>query len=134
MKKVGIVGSRKYTNKLKIKEFIYKLKEKFKDNVEIVSGGCKYGADKYAKKYALEFDMKYIEFPPAHFQYNQHCILEQENYGKRYAVWNYFDRNKQIAEYSDYLVAFIPDGVKSKGTMNTVGHAETLNKKVVILD
>ena len=134
MKKVGVVGSRKYTNKLKVKEFIYKLKEKFEDNVEIISGGCKYGADKYAKKYAIEFDMKYIEFPPAHFQYNQHCILEQENYGKRYAVWNYFDRNKQIAEYSDYLVAFIPDGVKSKGTMNTVGHAETLNKKVVILD
>ena len=134
MKKVGIVGSREYTNKLKIKEFIYKLKEKFDDNVEIVSGGCKYGADKYAKKYAIEFDMNYVEFPPAHNSYNQHCILERENYGKRYAVWNYFDRNKQIAEYSDYLVAFIPDGVKSKGTMNTVSHAKTLNKKVVILD
>ena len=39
MKKVGIVGARKYTNKRKIKEFVYKLKEQFGENVEIVSGG-----------------------------------------------------------------------------------------------
>ena len=134
MKKVGIVGSRKYTNKLKIKEFIYKLKEKFDDNVEIVSGGCKYGADKYAKKYALEFDMKYVEFPPAHYTYNQHCILDRKEYGKPYRVTNYFDRNKEIAEYSDYLVAFIPEGYKSNGTLDTISHAHKMKKKVVILD
>ena len=29
MKKVGIVGSRRYLNKKKIREFVYKLKEKF---------------------------------------------------------------------------------------------------------
>ena len=28
MKRVGIVGSRTYTNRRKIKEFVYKLKEK----------------------------------------------------------------------------------------------------------
>ena len=38
MKKVGIVGARIYTNKLKVKEFVYSLKEKFGDDVEIVSG------------------------------------------------------------------------------------------------
>ena len=114
MKKVGIVGARKYTNKRKVKEFIYKLKEQFGEGVEIVSGGQQNGADGYAKKFALEFDM--------------------DNYGKPYRVTNYFDRNKEIAEYSDYIVAFIPKDYTSNGTLDTIGHAEKLNKKVVILD
>ena len=134
MKKVGIVGSRRYLNKKKIREFVYKLKEKFGNEVEIVSGGCKYGADKYAKKFVLEFDMKYVEFPPFHEAYNQHCILDRDDYGKPYAVWNYFKRNKQIAEYSDYVVAFIPKGIKSNGTMDTVKHATEMNKKVIIIN
>ena len=65
---------------------------------------------------------------------NSHCILEQEHYGKSYHVVNFFDRNKQIAEYSDYIVAFIPEGYKSNGTLDTINHAKKLNKKVVILD
>ena len=45
MKRIGIVGARKYTNKRKIKEFVYKLKEQFGEGVEIVSGGQPKGAD-----------------------------------------------------------------------------------------
>ena len=134
MKRVGIVGSRTYTNRRKIKEFVYKLKEKFDDKVEIVSGGQLKGADGFAKKFALEFDMKYDEFPPRHYTYNQHCILEESHYGKRYYPKNFFDRNKQIVEYSDSIVAFIPDGIDSKGTMDTIGHAKKLSKKYIIID
>ena len=82
MKRIGIVGARTYTNKRKIKEFVFKLREQFGNKVEIISGGQPKGADGYAKKFALEFDMKYVEFPPRHYQYNQHCILEQNHYGK----------------------------------------------------
>ena len=131
--KVAIVGSRQYTNKRKIQEFIFKLKEKYGDELEIVSGGQKAGADGYAKKYALEFDTKYSEFPPAHYAYNQHCVLESYNYGKRYAVWNYHNRNKQIAEYSDVVAAFIPKGITSKGTNSTLREAEKKEKKFVII-
>ena len=108
MKRVGIVGSRTYTNRRKIKEFVFKLKQQFEDKVEVVSGGQKLGADGFAKKYALEFDMKYVEFPPRHYTYNQHCILDQSHYGKKYFPKNFHDRNKQIVEYSDYIVAFMP--------------------------
>ena len=48
--KVAIVGSRQYTNKKRIQEFIFKLKQKYGDELEIVSGGQKDGADGYAKK------------------------------------------------------------------------------------
>ena len=132
--KIGIVGSRRYTNKQKIKDLIFEIKEKYGDEVEIVSGGQKDGADGYAKKFTLEFDMKYVEFPPAHYSWNMHCKLPATEYNKQYYVTNYFKRNKQIAEYSDIIVAFIQKGVKSRGTMNTIHYAEKLKKLVQILD
>ena len=132
--KIGIVGSRKYTDKKKVKDLLFEIKEKYGDEVEIVSGGQKDGADGYAKKFALEFDMKYIEFPPAHYSWNMHCKLPATKYNKPYYVTNYFKRNKQIAEYSDIIVAFIPDGVESKGTMNTISHAERLKKMIKIIN
>ena len=52
--KIGIVGSRRYENKKKIKDFIFKLKQEHGIDTIIVSGGCRDGADRYAKKYALE--------------------------------------------------------------------------------
>ena len=47
---------------------------------------------------------------------------------------NFFKRNKQIAEYSDMIVAFIPDGVESRGTMNTVEHAKREKKLIKIIN
>jgi len=132
--KVAIVGSRKYENKRRVQEFIYKLKEKWGDELEIVSGGQKDGADGYAKKYALEFDLKYSEFPPAHYQYNQHCVLESYKYGKPYAVWHYHSRNKDLIEYSDVVVAFIPKGITSKGTNSALNEAVKNEKKYVIIN
>jgi len=131
--RVGIVGSRKYTNKKKIKDLIFELKQKPDTDVEIVSGGQRTGADGYAKKFALELDMNYVEFPPAHYHWNMHCKLPATKYNKPYYVTNYFKRNKQIAEYSDIIVAFIPEGVESRGTMNTIEHAKKQKKLIQII-
>ena len=131
--RVGIVGSRKYTNKKKVKELLFELKQKPHTDVEVVSGGQRDGADGYAKKFALEFDLDYVEFPPAHYSWNMHCKLPATKYNKPYYVTNYFKRNKQIAEYSDIIVAFIPDGVESKGTMNTIEHAKKEKKLIKII-
>tara|TARA_Y100000114_G_scaffold157223_1_gene188151 strand:- start:2004 stop:2405 length:402 start_codon:yes stop_codon:yes gene_type:complete len=132
--KVAIIGSRKYENKRRVQEFVYKLKEKWGDSLEIVSGGQKEGADGYAKKYAIEFDLNYSEFPPAHYQYNQHCVLESFNYGKPYAVWHYHSRNKSLIEYSDVVVAFIPKGISSKGTEHALKQAKKNQKKFVVIN
>ena len=69
--RVGIVGSRKYTNKKKIKDLIFQIKENY-IGAEIVSGGQRDGADGFAKKFALELGMKYVEFPPVHYSWNMH--------------------------------------------------------------
>ena len=43
--KIVIVGSRSYTDKIKVKVLIFNIKEKYGDEVEIVSGGQPKGAD-----------------------------------------------------------------------------------------
>ena len=64
--RIGIIGSRLYESRKKIKDTVFGLKNKFGDDLLIVSGGCQHGADKYAKKYALELGCQYQEFNPAH--------------------------------------------------------------------
>ena len=132
--KVGIVGSRKYENRRKIKEFIFKLKQDKGTDTIIVSGGCPEGADFYAKKYALELGLQYEEYPPAHQAYNLYCPFHERNYGKPYRVKNFFARNKQIAIHSEYVVAFIPRGIESKGSMSTIKYAKKFGKKTLVIN
>ena len=129
--KVAIVGSRKYVNELKIKNLIFKLKQLYGDELEIVSGGQPLGADGFAKKYALFFNVKYVEFAPHHFQWSQWCPESPSMFNKPYHVSNFFKRNKKVAEYSDIVYAFIPKDWTSNGTESTIKFAEKLNKKVV---
>ena len=131
--KVAIVGSRRYENKRKIKEFIFKLKNQYGDGTIIVSGGCKTGADKYAKKYALELGLQYEEYPPFHEVHNLYCTMPESRYGKPYNIKNFFARNKIIAGTSDFVVGFVPEGVEARGTMNVLEYAEKLNKKRIII-
>ena len=132
--KVAIVGSRKYCNKRKIQEFVFKLKDKWGDDLEVVSGGQKEGADGYAKKYSLEFDIKYSEFPPSHYNHNIHCVLPKFRYGKSFYKNNYHKRNEQIAEYCDVMVAFIPKDNLTSGTRSALTEAQKLGKKFVIIN
>ena len=131
--KVAIIGSRRYENKKKIKDFIFKLKNEYGTDTIIVSGGCKQGADKYAKKYALELGLQYEEYPPFHEVHNLYCPLPSTRYGKDYSMKYFFARNKIIAGTSDFIVGFIPEGVEGRGTLNTIDYAKKLNKKYVII-
>ncbi len=101
--------------------------------IEVVSGGAKFGADKYAKEYALDFGIKYTEFPPYHEQHNPYCVESKFKYGREYNVKHFFIRNEAIVKYSDGIVAFVTDGEITSGTKNAVGHAKKHNKKVVFI-
>ena len=132
--RVGIVGSRKYENRKKIKDFIFKLKNEKGSDTIIVSGGCKTGADRYAKKYALELGLQYQEFPHFHDNCNIYCPKDQKDYGKPYNIKNFFARNKIIAAYSHYVVAFVPRGVESRGSSSTISYAKKFGKKTLVID
>ena len=131
--KVALIGSRRYENKKKIKDFVFKLKQQYGDKTIIVSGGCKQGADKYAKKYALELGLQYEEYPPFHEVHNLYCVLPESRYNKDFSMRNFFVRNKIIASVSDFIAAFIPDGVEANGTNSLLEYAKKLNKKRIII-
>tara|TARA_X000001036_G_scaffold422173_1_gene444788 strand:+ start:210 stop:647 length:438 start_codon:yes stop_codon:yes gene_type:complete len=132
--KIAIIGSRSYTNNRKIQKFIWELKQKFNDKLEIVSGGAKDGADKYAKKFALDFDVKYSEFPAYHEPHNMHCVMESFRYGKQYNVGHYHRRNKDLVEYSDKVVAFCTNGEVTNGTLSALKYSHKIEKKYIIID
>jgi len=136
--RIGIVGSREFVAGSKIRKLIHdSIKNLGKENIEIVSGGQKKGADGMAKKYALELGVEYVEFPPAHYPWNSHCIMEAYHYGKEYRVYYYNQRNTQIAEYSDAVICFLPTGwdiTQSRGTNDTYTKAKKLGKVVKIVN
>ena len=88
--KIAIIGSREYENKNKIRDMIYKLKQAFGDKLEIVSGGAQNGADKYAKKFAIEFGITYKEFNPAHTVRNLYSVMPEGYYSKPYHTSQFF--------------------------------------------
>lgn len=132
--RVAIIGSRTYENKKKIRDMIYKLKQTFGDNLEIVSGGTQSGADKYAKKYSIEMGVSYKEFNPAHTVKNLYSALPESYYGKPYHVSQLFHRNELIAKYCDKLIAFIDSTESSKGSYHAVEMATKYNKPAVIVN
>ena len=131
--RIGIIGSREYQNSRKVKDTIFNLKKKFNSSLTIVSGGCLDGADRFAKKYAIELECNYIEFNPAHTPKNLYSALRENYYGKIYMPKNFFHRNKMLAKYVDCIIAFVPTNNKSSGTEHTIKEAKKMNKKVVII-
>ena len=132
--KIGIVGSRRYENRKRIKDFIFKIKQEKGVDTIIVSGGCKDGADRYAKKYALELGLQYEEYPPFHEVHNLYCTIPSHRYSQPYSVKNFFARNKIIAGTCDIVVGFIPKGIEANGTISTIKYAEKFGKKTIIID
>ena len=131
--KIAIIGSRTYENKKKIKEMIFKLKNTFGENLEIISGGAQQGADKYAKKYAIEFGVTYKEFNPAHTVKNLYSVMPESYHSKPYHVSQLFHRNELIAKYCDKMVAFRSEG-KSSGTDHAINMAVKHNKPVIVIN
>ena len=133
MMKLGIIGSRAFTNDKKVRFLLEKYVVQY-DDLVVVSGGCPNGGDYLAKKVALEMGLNYKEFPPCHSKHNQYCVKTSENYGKPYHVTNFFVRNTEIAEYCDHIIGFVVVGVKANGTMDTIEKARKLEKVTFVFE
>jgi len=131
--KVAIIGSREYENIRKIKDTLTELKKKFGEDLIIISGGAQYGADKFARKFALEFGIRYREFNPAHTVKNLYSAMSETYYEKPYHVSQFHHRNMLIARDCNVMMAFIQNGVSSNGSMSAVKQAKKLNKPVTII-
>jgi len=113
--KLAIVGSRKFNDYAMLCQNIPI------GVTEIVSGGAK-GADALAEQYANEHNLPTKIILPR-FQ-------AEPNVG--YHPGHYHQRNRQIAEYADQILAFMPtDG--SKGTQSTLNHAQKIDTPYTIV-
>lgn len=121
--KVGLTGSRTWSNNRMIKEIIFKLKQQFGDDLEIISCGETLGADKAIKKYALEFDCKYGEFNVAHSPRNLYSRMPEHFYDKPFAPKNYYVRNSIYTKSASAFILFI-----DKSTPVLDGLIKLLNK------
>ena len=131
--RVAIIGSREYENTRKIKDALFQLKQKFGTDLIVISGGAQYGADKFARKYALEFGIKYQEFNPAHTTKNLYSAMSDNYYDKPYHVSQFHHRNMLIAKACDVMMAFIPNGLTANGSESAIKSAKKLNKPVTII-
>ena len=131
--KVAVIGSRDYQNIRKIKITLFELKRKFGDKLIIISGGAKHGADKFVRKYALEFGMRYREFNPAHTTKNLYSAMSDDYYDKPYHVSQFHHRNMLIARACDVMMAFIPNGDNANGSLSAIKNAKKLKKPVTII-
>ena len=131
--KVAMIGSREYENTRKIKNLLTNLKQKFNDELIIISSGNKQGGDKHTKKFSLEFGIKYKEFNPAHTVQNLYSAMSERYYAKPYHVSQFHHRNMLIAKDCDYMIALIPDGVQHNELQSAIKQAIKLDKKVVII-
>jgi len=131
--KVAMIGSRRYENKRKIKETLTNLRRRFGDELIIISGGARDGADKYARKYSIEFGITYKEFNPAHTPKNLYSAMTESYYGKPYHASQFHHRNYLIAQDCDVMMAFIPYEDRSPGSESAIKAAKRLGKKVIII-
>lgn len=113
--KLSIIGSRSFTDYAALEQAADKIHA-----TEIISGGAT-GADTLAAKYAKNHNIKMSIFLP---KFKTDKTIQ---YHPKY----YLERNKQIVDESDYVLAFW-DG-KSKGTKYTINYAKKQKKDLAII-
>lgn len=112
---LGITGSRKYTDAACIERAILEMRPDI-----ILTGGAK-GADSIAESVAKKHGIPCKVYLPA---------FKTDATIRYHARW-YLERNKQIVDDCDTLLAFFA-GEKSKGTEYTVKYAEKTGKTIKV--
>lgn len=133
MKKVIIAGSRRYTDKLKVYLYSALVIQKYANStekVEIVSGHAP-GADRIGEMFA-ELSEYPLSLFPAKWQdlTVDNCKIANGKSGP-YNVLAGFNRNQQMADYADVLIAF-PSG-KSSGTYDMISRAKKAGLDVWVI-
>lgn len=126
--KIIIAGSRSITDFETIKKAIECCPFSIS---EVVSGGAK-GVDLLGEKYAGEEKIPIKVFKPSWSNLEAPgAIVKTNKYGK-YNAKAGIDRNEQMGDYADALIA-VWDG-ESKGTRHMILYMEFLDKDVFIYD
>ena len=116
---VGIVGSRRWKSKKAIESLV----NTFPADTTVVSGGAR-GVDSWAAEFARKRGLKVVEFLPD---------LPSNGNPRWEYTKAYHARNRQIAEHSHVVYAFVALDRKG-GTENTIKYAKELGVPVNIIN
>ena len=114
--KYGVVGNRFGWTYNRVQEELLEIGITEED--VIISGGAT-GVDTFAQQFAKTKGCDMIIYYP--------------KYSKP-SPDRYFDRNKQIAEECDVLIAFDKGSSSGSGTLNTINHAKRNGKKIILFN
>jgi len=139
--RIGITGTKTYENRIKIKDFLFKLKSHgddthrlHVDDIVIIGLGEKDGADRYVKRFALEFGYIYKEANPPHTPANLYSMLSEMHYNRPYSPKNFFIRNKIYAQYIDKCVIFDDSNQKDTKVAAIINALTKARKQTVIIN
>jgi len=126
--KVIIAGSRSITDFETVKKAI----EACPFSVtEVVSGGAK-GVDKLGEWYADGENIPIKVFKPSWSNLEAPGAIVKTNWHGKYNARAGIDRNEQMGDYADALIA-VWDG-HSRGTKHMIGYMNKLDKEVFVYD
>lgn len=128
--RLGIIGSRSFKDRKLAEDIFSKF---FKDKVEkIISGDCPSGGDKIGKDIAEKFNIEYKGYPAEWDNLEAiPCKIRINKYGKKYNAVAGFNRNRDIVNSCDLLLAFW-DG-ESRGTKDSIEIAKTWKIPTMII-
>ncbi len=109
--KMAVIGTKKFTDFNFLSTTLKKI-----PNIELIISGGAPGTDTLAKKYAIQNEIEFLEFPP-----------EYKKFGDKAK----HIRDKLIVEECDEIIAFW-DG-ECEGTKYTMNYAKQLKKPIKII-
>lgn len=102
--KIGLIGNTNWQNKRKIRDILFELKRRFGDNLIVIGGGGKEGANYMIKKFALEFNITYQEYNPSFSGKNLYSMMPESYYGKKYHFSQLHHRMKLLVKNCDRVM------------------------------
>lgn len=114
--KFGVVGSRNFSNFRLLTEVLDRY------NIGLIISGAADGADTLAVDYAKAKGIPYIEHPAAWDDLSaEPCVVKTNKAGKKYNALAGYNRNQDIVNDSDIIIAFTNG---SSGTADTIKRAK----------
>ena len=103
---IALIGSIKYEGVRDIRDFIFKIKNKFGENCNIITRGNVEGCEKYVKKYAIDFGLRYTEYNPANTSKNLYSGMTDDYYDRPFHPTQKLHQYDCIVKHSDKIFYF----------------------------
>jgi len=129
---IALIGSPTYENVRKLRDFLFTIKENLGNDVNIITRGNKSGCEKYIRKYAIEFGLRYTEYNSANTTRNLYSGMNKEYYSKPFHPTQSLHQYDCVVKHADKLFYF--GGIKPSEQKHFERILERFNKKVMYLN